>query len=66
MQVVDEEATEKKRQEAIEAAKSKGEDESKVEVQEVKKNTSSTEWDWQVQNNLKPIWARSPKEVSLH
>lgn len=65
LQVVDEEATQKKREEAIEAAKSKGEDETQVQVEDVKKSKSSTEWDWQIQNNLKPIWARSPKEVPV-
>lgn len=63
MQIVDEAATEKKRQEAIDAAKSKGEDESKVEIEPVKKSEKSTEWDWAVQNSNKPIWTRSPKEV---
>lgn len=63
MQIVDEEATAKKRQEAIDAAKSKGEDESKVTVEPVKKSEKTTEWDWTVQNANKPIWTRSPKEV---
>ena len=62
-QVVDEEATAKKRQEAEEAARSKGEDADKVEVDPVKKRESRTEWDWTVQNDNKPIWTRSPKEV---
>lgn len=62
-QVVDDEATEKKKQEAIDAAKAKGEDESKVTVEPVKKSNKTTEWDWAVQNVNKPIWTRSPKEV---
>ena len=62
-QVVDEEATAKKRQEAEEAARSKGEDADKVEVDPVKKRESRMEWDWTVQNDNKPIWTRSPKEV---
>ena len=62
-QVVDKEATAKKRQEAEEAARSQGEDADKVEVDPVKKRESRTEWDWTVQNDNKPIWTRSPKEV---
>ena len=63
-QVVDEEATAKKREEAEAAAKAAGEDKP-VEVEPVKKLESSTEWDWAVQNSNKPIWTRSPKEVGL-
>ena len=61
---MDEEATAKKRAEAVEAARSKGNDESAVTVEDVTKSKDTTEWDWQIQNNVKPIWARSPKEVS--
>lgn len=61
--MVDEEATAKKREEAIEAAKTAGEDVDKVQVDPVKKSETSTEWDWTLQNNNKPIWTRSPKEV---
>ena len=65
LQIVDEEATAKKRQEAVEAAKAKGEDEANVSVEDVKKSEKKTEWDWAVQNSNKPIWTRSPKEVQL-
>ena len=61
-QVVDEDATEKKRKEAEEAARAKGE-EGEVTVEPVKKASTSTEWDWTVQNDNKPLWTRSPKEV---
>lgn len=62
---MDEEATAKKRQEAVDAAKAKGEDADKVTVEPVKKSNKTTEWDWAVQNSNKPIWTRSPKEVSF-
>ena len=65
LQSVDEEATAKKRQEAVDAAKAKGEDADKVTVEPVKKSNKTTEWDWAVQNSNKPIWTRSPKEVKL-
>ena len=65
LQTVDEEATAKKRQEAIDAAKAKGEDADQVTVDPVKKSNKTTEWDWAVQNSNKPIWTRSPKEVKL-
>ena len=64
LQVVDEEATAKKKEEAVKAAKEKGEDADKVEVEAVQKSKSSTEWDWTLQNDNKPIWTRSPREVS--
>ena len=64
-QTVDEEATAKKRQEAVDAATAKGEDADKVTVEPVKKSNKTTEWDWAVQNSNKPIWTRSPKEVRL-
>ncbi len=63
---MDEEATEKKRKEAEEAARAKGE-EGEVTVEPVRKASTSTEWDWKVQNDNKPLWTRSPKEArNLH
>jgi len=64
VQVVDEAATAKKRQEAEEAVKSKGEDVGQVQVEPVMKADKTKVWDWTVQNGAKPIWTRSPKEVN--
>ena len=61
--MVDEEATAKKRQEAEEAVKSKGEDVGQVKVDPVMKSDKKQSWDWTVQNGAKPIWTRNPKEV---
>ena len=44
LQVVDEEATAKKKEEAVKAAQEKGEDADKVEVEAVQKSKSTTEW----------------------
>jgi hypothetical protein len=63
-QVVDEAATTKKRQEAEEVVKAKGEDVGQVQVEPVMKSDKKKEWDWAVQNGAKPIWTRNPKEVT--
>lgn len=57
-EVVDEEATQKKREEA--AAK-EGED---AEVDPVMKTEWETSQEWQVQNTNKPIWTRPPRDVT--
>ncbi|KAK9820290.1 hypothetical protein WJX72_008653 [[Myrmecia] bisecta] len=61
--VIDEEATEKKRQEAKEAAEKEGK-EAPAEVEPVMRTESKTVQDWTVQNDNKPLWTRSPKEVT--
>jgi heat shock protein beta len=63
LQVVDEEATKKKQEEADAKAKEEGK-ESAEPVDPVKKSESKEVWDWRVQNDNKPLWTRSPKDVS--
>eukprot|EP00197_Chlamydomonas_leiostraca_P015628 CAMPEP_0202868906 /NCGR_PEP_ID=MMETSP1391-20130828/11327_1 /ASSEMBLY_ACC=CAM_ASM_000867 /TAXON_ID=1034604 /ORGANISM="Chlamydomonas leiostraca, Strain SAG 11-49" /LENGTH=770 /DNA_ID=CAMNT_0049549131 /DNA_START=140 /DNA_END=2452 /DNA_ORIENTATION=+ len=62
VQVVDEEATARKQEAADKAAAEKGEEAKKVEP--VMKTDYKEAWDWRVENENKPIWLRSPKEVS--
>lgn len=45
------------------AAASKGEAFGEPEPEEVMVSDFQTKWDWKVQNQAKPIWMRSPKEV---
>eukprot|EP00775_Hariotina_reticulata_P005864 gene5864-6105_t len=60
-QVVDDEAT-KKRQEEADKALKEGEEQQKVEP--VMKTEYEDVWGWRVENDNKPLWTRSPKEVS--
>lgn len=61
-QVVDEEGTKKKQEEADKKAKEEGKDAAdKVDTQ--MKNSTKDVWDWTVQNDSKPLWTRSPREV---
>ena len=62
MQVVDEEKTKTKQEEADKAAKEKGEDKAAAVAPEMK-SSSKDVWDWAVQNDSKPLWTRSPKQV---
>lgn len=61
-EVVDEQATKKKQEEADEAAKKEGK-----EAADAVDPVMKTEWEatqeWQVQNDNKPLWTRSPKDV---
>jgi len=63
VEVVDEEATKKKQEEADKAAKDEGKD-AADQVSTVMKTEWETTNDWVVQNNNKPIWTRSPKDIS--
>ena len=63
MQVPDEAATAKKQAEADEAAKQEGKDKADP-VEPQTKGQSREEWDWAVQNDSKPLWTRSPREVA--
>ena len=56
-QVVDEEATEKKKKEMEE----KGE--STEDMEPEMKTDYDTVWDWTLQNESKPLWLQSPREV---
>ena len=56
-QVVDDEATEKKKKELEE----KGE--STEDLEPVMKTDYETVWDWTLQNENKPLWLQSPREV---
>ncbi len=60
-QVVDEEATAKKKE--ADAKKAEEEGREAGEVEPVMKTTYEDMWDWRVENENKPIWTRSPKEV---
>jgi heat shock protein beta len=62
-QVVDEEATKKKQEEADAKAKEEGKD-SAEPVQPVMKTESKSVQDWLVQNDNKPLWTRPPREVT--
>ncbi|KAG2453711.1 hypothetical protein HYH02_001923 [Chlamydomonas schloesseri] len=60
--VVDEEATKKKQAAADTKAKEAGEESKPVEP--VMKTEYDEVWDWRLENENKPIWTRSPKDVS--
>lgn len=61
-QVVDEAATKKRQEEADKIAADKGEEPIKVEP--VMKTDYEDVFDWRVENDNKPLWTRSPKDVS--
>jgi heat shock protein beta len=60
--VVDEAATKKRQEEADKIAADKGEEPIKVEP--VMKTDYEDVFDWRVENDNKPLWTRSPKDVS--
>lgn len=62
MQVVDEEATKEKQIKADEEAKEAGK-EAADPVEPATRSESKEVWDWRVQNDNKPLWTRTPKEV---
>jgi len=61
-QVADEEATKKKQEE--EDTKAKEENREPKKIEDVTKTEYEDVWDWEVQNDNKPIWTRNPKEVT--
>lgn len=61
-QVEDAEATKRAQEEADEKAKQEGK-EAADSVDPVMKTEYDTVWDYAVQNDTKPLWLRSPKEV---
>jgi heat shock protein beta len=63
VEVVDDEATKKKQEEADEAAKKDGKDAADP-VPTVMKTTWESKTDWLVQNDNKPIWTRPPRDVA--
>jgi len=60
--VVDEEATAKRQEEADKIAAEKGEE--PIKVDPVTKTEYVDVFDWRVENENKPIWTRTPKDVS--
>ena len=60
--MVDEEATKEKQAKADEEAKAAGKDAADP-VEPAMRSESKEIWDWRVQNDNKPLWTRSPKEV---
>eukprot|EP01023_Acetabularia_acetabulum_P038178 TRINITY_DN3649_c0_g1_i4.p1 TRINITY_DN3649_c0_g1~~TRINITY_DN3649_c0_g1_i4.p1 ORF type:complete len:781 (-),score=164.14 TRINITY_DN3649_c0_g1_i4:309-2651(-) len=62
-QVVDEEKTATKQEKENEKAKE--EDREPQTVESVMKSVGKQVWDWRIQNDSKPIWARDPKTVSI-
>lgn len=62
-EVVDDDATKKKQEEADEAAKKEGK-ESADPVDPVLKTEWESSEDWEIQNDNKPLWTRPPREVS--
>lgn len=61
-QIVDEEATKRKQEAADKKAKEAGTEVKNVDP--VMKTDYKEVWDWRVENENKPIWLRSPKDVS--
>ena len=59
----DEDSTKEKQAKADEEAKKEGK-ESADPVEPVTKSEGREAWDWRVQNDNKPLWTRSPKDVS--
>ena len=59
---MDEAATKEKQEKADEEAKKEGKD-SAEPVEPVMKSETKETWDWRVQNDNKPLWTRSPKDV---
>lgn len=65
-QVKDEEATQKaveQYEERKKAAEEKGEEFSEEPPSDVMKTEYEEVWDWRVQNNVQPLWTRSPRNV---
>jgi heat shock protein beta len=62
VKVEDSEATARKQEAEDKRAAEKGETPAKVEP--VMKTDYTEVWDWRVENENKPIWTRSPKDVS--
>eukprot|EP00798_Chlamydomonas_sp_ICE-L_P023848 gene23848-9404_t len=62
IKVLDEEATAKKQEQADKKATEAAEESKPVEP--VMKTDYEEKWDWRVENENKPIWTRSPKEVT--
>lgn len=62
IKVLDEEATKRKQEAADKKAAEKGEESKPVEP--VMKTDYEEKWEWRVENENKPIWTRSPKEVA--
>ena len=58
----DEEATAKKQAEADEAAKQEGKEAAEPVTPQTKAQPRE-EWGWAVQNDAKPLWTRTPREV---
>ena len=63
MQVLDEAATKEKQEKAEEEAKKEGKEKANP-VEPVMKSEGKDVWDWRVQNDNKPLWTRTPKDVS--
>ncbi|EIE19325.1 heat shock protein Hsp90 [Coccomyxa subellipsoidea C-169] len=61
-QVVDDEATKEKQAKADEEAKEAGK-EAADPVEPATRSESKEVWDWRVQNDNKPLWTRTPKEI---
>lgn len=61
--MLDEAATKEKQEKAEEEAKKEGKDKAES-VDPVMKSEGKEVWDWRVQNDNKPLWTRSPKDVS--
>ena len=59
----DEDSTKEKQAKADEEAKKEGK-EAADPVEPVTKSQEREVWDWRVQNDNKPLWTRSPKDVS--
>ena len=59
-----EDSTKEKQAKADEEAKKEGK-EAADPVEPVTKSQERDVWDWRVQNDNKPLWTRSPKDVSL-
>ena len=61
--MVDEEKTAEKQRQADEEAKEAGKEGGTEPVEPVYKFEPKTTVDWAVQNDNKPLWTRTPKEV---
>ena len=61
--MLDEAATKDKQDKADEEAKKEGKEKAEP-VEPVMKSEGKDVWDWRVQNDNKPLWTRSPKDVS--
>ena len=61
--VLDDEATARKQEAAEKKAKEEGK-EAADKVEPVMKTVYEEKWDWRMENENKPIWVRSPKDVS--